>query len=126
MDCAVTAVQWLEAVPFLLPLTPQANGQLGKCSTALYLLKPHCYNRSLTQHLESTHASILFGPIIFQVHQIAKVSPQLALLLPRQEMAFPAGSVMRFMDVTDLSAYRPEAHVGIFSAPGNVSAAFVC
>ncbi|CAI5936426.1 unnamed protein product [Closterium sp. NIES-65] len=55
-----------------------------------------------------------------EIEKMLRTNVQLSRYWPMQRAAFPGGSAVRRFDITLVSAYRPEAHCGIYSKKNNV------
>ncbi|GJP35143.1 hypothetical protein CLOM_g19657 [Closterium sp. NIES-68] len=53
------------------------------------------------------------------IEKMLRTNVQMSRYWPMQRAAFPSGSVVRRFDITMVSAYRPEAHCGIYSRKNN-------
>ncbi|CAI5458334.1 unnamed protein product [Closterium sp. Yama58-4] len=54
-----------------------------------------------------------------EIEKMLRTNVQLSRYWPMQRAAFPEGSAVRRFDITLVSAYRPEAHCGIYSKKNN-------
>ncbi|CAI7818529.1 unnamed protein product [Closterium sp. NIES-54] len=54
-----------------------------------------------------------------EIDKMLRTNVQLSRYWPMQRAAFPEGSAVRRFDITLVSAYRPEAHCGIYSKKNN-------
>ncbi|CAI5991007.1 unnamed protein product [Closterium sp. NIES-65] len=54
-----------------------------------------------------------------EIEKMLRTNVQLSRYWPMQRAAFPGGSAVRRFDITLVSAYRPEAHCGIYSKKNN-------